>query len=47
MKEELSAVNDEKKVCIFFAERKEEEMRAKESLIRHLEVSQEKAPNVL
>ena len=45
-KEELNAANDEKRSLQFFAERKEE-MRAKESLIRRLEVSQERARNVL
>ena len=46
-KEELNAANGEKRSLQFFAERKEEEMRAKESLIRRLEVSQERARNVL
>ena len=46
-KEELNAANDEKRSLKFFAERKEEEMRAKESLICRLEVSQERARNVL
>ena len=45
--EELNAANDEKRSLQFFAERKQEEMRAKDSLIRRLEVSQERARNVL